>query len=314
MTQEVFIHIGMPRSASTFLQREVFPKLESHQFLGLEQSYYSHAFNKLQFADQSFYNPEEVREYVNQFTESKLLLSNESFVGQSVYFNHSNRTRTCLRLKEIFPQANIILILRNQIDLLTSMYNINLQGNESGTIDDFVWFPQEAGEGGLWGAGTSYFNTSRPVESPEGYNYSTLLDLYESNFENVHVLLFEEMVDAPQAFSEKLAVALGVDQEQVFSLLESGEQMNQSVTEKQAAKLRRLNKYQEVFDATSVLGRGVNKMKRKVIRSQKAGEKPQFSDEVRDKLVAQFKPWNEALNSQRPELGLANYASKYYLD
>lgn len=312
--QQVFIHIGMPRSASTFLQREVFSKLPDYQFKDLDDTYYSKGFNQLQFADDSFYDQQAIEELVAGWTAEKLILSNENFIGQSVYFNHANRSMIAKRLKEIYPNASIVLILRNQIDLLASMYTINLQGKQVGAIDDFVWFPKDANLRKIWGQGDSYFNTTAGYECLDGYDYNSLIALYNSLFDKVNVLLFEELIANPSQFASRLSTTLGTAVDPLLELIEAGESKNSSVTERQAKRLLKLNKYQELFDRETIAGRGLQYMKRRVINKETKGDKPAFSEEKRKVLEAHFGPLNKQLAQQYPELGLEKYSSEYYMD
>lgn len=311
--QQVYIHIGMPRSASTFLQNQVFGNLKGFDFKGLDESYYSKSFNQLQFSDDSFYQEKLVLDLVKTWDAEKLIISNENFIGQSIYFNHSNRSAIAKRLQNIYPKASIVLVLRNQIDLLASMYAINLQGNEVGTIDDFIWTPKDVNLDKGWGQGDSHFNTTMGYECLDGYDYSSLIRLYQGLFMDVHVLLFEEMIDSPERFSVKLGQAINASPDEISTLLETGSSMNHSVTEKQAKKLIRLNKYQDVFDQTSIAGRGVQYMKRKVIKKSTKGEKPMFSEAKRKALTEHFSPLNKQLAKNFPDLNLEKYASEYYL-
>ena len=69
----------MPRTATTFFQKFVFPNLPNISFHGIETAYYSEPFNKLQYSDDSFYNHSIFDDFIKSFC---------SFLGKIIKFNH----------------------------------------------------------------------------------------------------------------------------------------------------------------------------------------------------------------------------------
>lgn len=312
--QQVYIHIGMPRTATTFLQQEIFPHLPEIEFYGLDETHYSEAFNQLQFADDTFYDSNKITEVKRKWKGNKILLSNENFIGQSTHFNHINRSIIAIRLKAAFPDAKILLVLRNQIDLLASLYAINLQWKETRKIDDFTWEPFQEKPQNIGGPASSYFNTLEGYECLDGYNYVPLIELYQSLFKDVKVLLFEDFIHQPELFSTQLADFFGVNKETIQQRISNQPKMNVGVSEKQANKLTKLNKYSTISEKSELGNRVYNKLKRNIIQSKNSGSKPFFSREKEEQLKTYFSKNNEALHSKFPELGLNKYAKDYYLE
>lgn len=312
--QQVYIHIGMPRTATTFLQQEIFPHIPEIEFYGLNETYYSEAFNQLQFADDTFYNPNKIIEIKKKWKANKILLSNENFIGQSTHFNHINRSLIAKRLKSAFPDAKILLVLRNQMDLLASLYAINLQWKETREIDNFIWEPFQEKFQNVGGPATSYFNTLEGYECLDGYNYLPLVELYKSLFNKVEVLLFEDFINQPDFFSSQLAVFFDIDEEIIKERICSQPKMNAGVSEKQANKLTRLNKYSALSEKSKLGNRVYNKLKRIIINSKKYGTKPFFSPTKQYELKTYFHQSNSTLDDKYPELGLNKYAKDYYIE
>lgn len=312
--QQVYIHIGMPRTATTFFQQEIFPNLPDFEFLGLEESHYSEPFNKLQFSDDSLYNSSDILALKQKWKKKNIILSNENFIGQSTHFNHINRSLIANRLKDAFPNAKILLVLRNQIDLLASLYAINLQWKEIRKIDDFIWNPFQEKSKDVGGPSTSYYNTLEGFECLDGYNYLPLINLYKSLFSNIEVLLFEDFIHNPAAFSKQLASFLEVDNEIIEQSISNQPKMNAGVSVKQAKKLTKLNKYSSLTENSAIRNRIYNKLKRNIIQSKGTHTKPFFSKEKENHLRNYFQKDNVALNAKYPELGLINYAKDYYLE
>lgn len=313
--KEIYIHIGMPRTATTFFQQKVFPFLPEFETVGLDQSHYSESFNKLQFSDDSLYDPSEILKQKEKWKKNKILISNENFIGQSTHFNHINRSIIANRLKEAFPEAKILLVLRNQIDLLASIYAINLHWKETRKIDDIIWNPfHNKKTKTIGGPATSYYNTLEAFESLNGYNYTPLIDLYKSLFKDVKVLLFEDLIQQPDIFSEQLASFFKVDKSFISKQIEEQPKINAGVTKKQTNKLISLNRYSIFFENNRFISRICNKLRRAILQSKKPGQKPSFSIEKTKKLKSHFREINLVLKAKYPEIGIQKHSAKYYID
>lgn len=315
MNQQIYIHIGMPRTATTFFQQEVFPYLPETEFHNLDETHYAQEFNKLQFSDDSLYDANEILKVKEKWKGKKVLLSNENFIGQSTHFNHINRSIVANRLKQAFPDAKILLVLRNQVDLLASLYAINLQWKETRKIDDFIWKPfqkKQTNEAG--GPASSYYNTLEGYESLDGYRYSNLIDLYKSLFEHVEILLFEDFIKTPQEFSTRLASFFHVEDSIVEQRIINRPKMNSGVSEKQAKKLARLNYTSTLVKDSRIGNRVYNKLKRNILQATDSSKKPFFSEEKESELKNYFREDNLVLQQKYPEIGINKYSKKYYIE
>lgn len=310
--KKTYIHIGLPRTATTFFQQYIFPNLPEISFYGVETAHYSDAFNKLQYSDDSFYNPAVFDDLLTSFQEKNILISNEYLSGQSTYLNHGNRTTIAKRLKHLFPDGKVLIVLRNQIDLLQSLYAINVQWKETKAIDNFIWSNNANLDSG--GASPSYYNTSESYESLDGYDYNSLIKLYKDNFANVTVLLFEEFVQKPELFAKKLADFFEVDKDTIFNLLSKNKAVNTGVTKAQADKLIKLNRYYELSESSATKKKIYNKLKSKILRKNTTGIKPHFSSQKATELKNHFNELNALLDKNYPEIGIKDYANSYYID
>ena len=102
----VVIHTGFLKCGSTFLQKEVFPKIKNvqmlHKSLGLTYQLFPDKIN---------------------------ILSKESFCASHV---------TTERLHRLFPNAKVIVILRNKEDLKKSTYTTYLKHGGVLTFDEYL--------------------------------------------------------------------------------------------------------------------------------------------------------------------------------
>ena len=310
----VYIHIGMPRTATTFFQQELFPKLSGIEFYGLPVTHYSEAFNKLQFADDTLYDPSLILKDAETWKSDKVLLSNENFIGQSTHLNHLNRTSIAKRLKQAFPDAKIVLVLRNQVDLLASMYAINVQWKETRKIDSFIWQPfQKKEKQHIGGPSTSFYNTLEGYENLHGYDYFPLIELYKELFNEVEILLFEDFIHQPEQFASRLANFIDIDKKVVTNTILNQAKINSGVNQKQANKLARLNKFNAIAENSNLGNRIYNMLKRYIINSNTTSKKAYFSTTKEKELKAFFSERNKKIDTKYPEIGLQNYSAKYYI-
>ena len=91
--KKIFIHVGLPKTGTTFLQKHFFPKL-----------------------DLDYYGNELIKKTVN----GKTLFSDESFYGNFIY----ERNAECIldNIKKLYPNANILFVKRNKDKWLHSCY------------------------------------------------------------------------------------------------------------------------------------------------------------------------------------------------
>lgn len=315
-----FLHIGMPRTATTFLQRQFFPKLEGVEYIGLPYTQINPAFQRLMFADESVYNPHDLQGELQQIGGDKVLFSNENFVGQSLYWHFGNRTRIAQRLHAAMPQATIILFLRNQPDLLRSAYEIALQDAETKTLSEFVLgqLPQydlhtyrQKPAVDLFDY--AEFNTYHSGERAAGYDFSPLIDLYKQLFPRVEIILFEEFKTNPAAVLQRLTSILEVEiSDNLINEMTQTGPINQGVTASQATRLRRLNRWREVLHATAA-GRAFYVRAKRRILKQNGGSKLSWTTTEQAYFNELFQPINAQLHARYPEIGLSRYSEAYCL-
>ncbi len=311
------IHIGMPRTGTSFLQQKVFPHLPGVDFYGLDTAYYSQPFNRMQYADDTLYDPTEFKNAVDELAGDKILLSNEWLSGQSVYFNYVNRSLIARRMHEAMPYATIIVFLRGQAEVLKSLYSIALHGWEQRTLDDFVWdgpnFSQRE-HITTDGAAPAYFNTSGGYEHLDGYLYKPLLDLYKKLFPKVEVLLYEDLLNAPEKIADRLEaifeMPLPADVRATFT---KREKVHQGVGATQAEKLRKLNQGYHHAQLNKTRQRIFNYKKRNILKA--SSDTPlTFSSQMLQRLSEYYRTPNNQLSESYPELELDRYADQYFLN
>tara|TARA_B110000444_G_C18654067_1_gene507517 strand:- start:13 stop:837 length:825 start_codon:yes stop_codon:yes gene_type:complete len=117
---EVFIHIGLGRSGSDFLQKKIFPNLKGIQYV---DRYNSKKFN--QFRIKNFYDPHfNINNKSFYKTNKKILFSSENF------FNPEFDLNSLIKKIRFFDyKPRLIIILRNPFDHLISTYKYSVKNS-----------------------------------------------------------------------------------------------------------------------------------------------------------------------------------------
>lgn len=314
--KSIFIHIGMPRTGTSFLQQKVFPNLTGIDFYGVETCYYSAPWNRMQYADDSLYNAAEFKESIDAIGAESVLFSNELLVGQSAYFNFVNRSLIARRLQAAMPDATIVLVLRGQAEVLKSLYSIALHGAESRALDDFVWDganDQHKTHQTTDGAAPAYFNTVGGHEHLDGYLYKPLLDLYTGLFPKVEVLLYEDLLNDPMKIASRFENIFGKLTKETRGAFEQREKVHKGVGASQAEKLRKLNLGYHAAQSSAVRQRLFNSKKRKILKGEDSVQLA-FSEPMQQRLIEHYSEANKDLAAAYPALELERHASTYFLN
>jgi len=200
---EIFIHIGYHKTGSTFLQWRVFPELKANFVSGLEIDYIALA---------ETYDPERfVESLASQFRiieHDKTILSQETLSGRGdgntrwdQYPGHEgnriwDKFLIADRLKQTFPHAKILIVIRNQLDYILSVYawKTVIRGIERRSLPEYLKH--------------NFEERLRPKLS-----YDKLVQRYVDLFgrEKVLVLPFEMLAENQQKYVGEILSFLGAE-------------------------------------------------------------------------------------------------------
>ena len=172
MTKKIFVHLGLPKTASTTLQMNFFTKLKKTNYIGTNKlkknsEFFTDLDNYISFNKN--FNENEIKllkkKFLAIFNNSKknLLLSQETWIHPTNYFSRSLKSfnikksgryyifsqwKKLKRLDDFLKTLNVnyqyFLVKRNSIDGLLSLYFqihsriIDIFGNEYKNIDFFI--------------------------------------------------------------------------------------------------------------------------------------------------------------------------------
>jgi len=171
------LHIGLGKCGSTFLQREIFPKLEKIINTNYINVYKNNFFKIRDFKTHLFENFKNIENLLpNEF-----IISNESLFSKNWEF--SKIEENFEYIKNNFSKDTVILIIiRNPYELLNSIYCQSIHEMKLVNPNKFFYIDDKE----LNIRVNNRFNL-------HNFNYSKLISLYKSYFKKVVVIKYEKI-------------------------------------------------------------------------------------------------------------------------
>jgi hypothetical protein len=201
----LYIHAGLVRTGSTTLQGSLFPRHSGLNYLGLPGTDHRvrQLCRNLIFEDSLFYDLEKEQRLAAKILDDvsddrPILLSDEAFT----WTKGTDRLAICKRLQGLLNPDKVMLVLRNQIDAVQSLYWMEAlktreRNNRTPELNDWVR-----------SMATSY--------EPRGihcYLYKSLVDQYCDVFgrDKVGIFLFEDLAADQSKFYGEICDFLEID-------------------------------------------------------------------------------------------------------
>jgi len=226
----IYLHLGYHKTATTFMQQSIFPNMKNVNFIHPEQITQELRMLRLnQLTDQQI---EDLRDYFNSFNNEKpLLISYEGLSGSPFAPRKVKRQSTILKdLKRIFPapdyDVHIVVGLREQVDLLTSLYVQHI--HQGGVMD-----PE------------TFIEYCRHNGSLQNFHYHTYLKTIEALFgeDHLQVMVYEYFKNNASEELLKLLNYMGEPAIPHYETIKSVRKKNKSFGTMQVAVGRRLNRF-----------------------------------------------------------------------
>ena len=176
-SNNLFMHIGLPKTGTTFLQQKVFTNTSENIIYNpivFDELY--KLFIKSETIDTFLLN--KINECYKFLTENeKVLISNEGWSHDEYSFKFERKISF---LSKYFKHAHILLVFRNKEDWIISMY---LQSFQQGNIQEFKDF--------ITTKHTNYYRNCRSTNYLPKLNileidYDKLKNLVQKSFEKNH--------------------------------------------------------------------------------------------------------------------------------
>ncbi len=208
----ILIHIGFPKTATTWLQQLVFPNWEAVQYIDHYKPENKWLLD-LRYINELEFDPDKFRNETDDILNSKkpVVISIESLSGD-VFKRGFNTARNCRYLKELFPRAKILITVREQTTMIDSLYRQYVNQGGTATFGKFIKLPPP-----------------KPVSFDPGYlSFDRIIQLYSGEFGNDHVkvALYEQLRQAPADFLKDVTDFIGVKEPSSF---EKSQAVNRSL-------------------------------------------------------------------------------------
>jgi hypothetical protein len=207
----IVIHPGAPKTATTFLQNEVFDKHSDILNIGkpnIATPEHFRLYRALMYEEVDRTAESAIRAYFDKAQSDKRARNCKAMVySNEILFDAPLSSVAAKRLHAVLPEAEIVLTLRNQLTLAASMYT----GDRA--ILKHVPAPH-AGKPVTFDAWFEHAFASADTPDAKCADYYRIYSAYAEEFgaDQVHVLLYEQFIKARGDFMAQLSGILGIEQ------------------------------------------------------------------------------------------------------
>jgi hypothetical protein len=206
LMKNIYLHLGMPKTGTTFLQARCFPYLKGVRY-GDQQM--MNLLDRVIYTNPTFLDlqktKQQAEDLLENIVEESLLISHERLFGNMLMNYHDNLYLTnCLRA--LFPKAKIIIVIRRQDDLVESIYKQSLQSCYHQRINRFLNYRKNKFE-------DARDQPALPNLDVKQFNLHKYIQTYVEQFgrERIAVLPYELLKQEPGVFFDKLFAFLNVE-------------------------------------------------------------------------------------------------------
>lgn len=299
----LLIHIGYHKTATTWMQDVLFKPACSFRPLMSHEEVFAHISGPHPLV----FDPEPVRALLAARMAATPqghapVVSSENLSGNP-FRGGQDSPETARRLHEIAPEAHILVTVREQMSMASSMYMQYL--SQGGTLrpEQFFAGPLDLGY---------------PLFDPVHLEYHRLIGLYQELFgtERVHVLTYEQFRTEPERFVAAICSIAGVPESSGTATLAAGTGRNVSRPEYAAPLLRRVNHFRSgpvgpgpVFDlgAAQLAYRGIGRAARMGPVRGLIRQRNPIKAFVTRCFAGRFAESNRTLAALYPDLDLRGY-------
>ena len=201
----MFIHIGYPKTANSFLQRYIFPHHPEIEYWNCYRPRYAWLSDIVTLHDFDF-DANEIRLKAESLSSTaKVQLIPWERLSGNPYTGARDSRIIADRLHAVFPEAKIIISIRHQLNMIDSLYRQYIHQGGSSSFDRFLNLPLE---------NTLYFSLNYLC-------YDRIVHYYRQLFgtRSVFVCLYESFNSSPHDFLGQLFSFMSVKEKSFHNKL-----------------------------------------------------------------------------------------------
>ena len=124
-------HVGYPKTATRWFQESLFPFIKGIQIIDKED-----IFEYIIKPDSLSFVPLNALRHFNLSEKDTALFSSHEFIGTNYHFGFNGYMikENALRIHQLYPDARIVLFIRNQADIIASSYAQYVKNNGAMTF------------------------------------------------------------------------------------------------------------------------------------------------------------------------------------
>lgn len=237
MATDVIVHVGYGKTATTWMQEEIFNSLGAEIYLGKREAEFPSWLLRLNYLDDFAFDADKIalkQEIRNLISDrQKVIISSEAFTNFGVIYQQANR------IKYVLDDPKIIVVLRNPISWLISNYKycVEYEGFHL-PLESYLDFGEKRSPFSL--------EKRKPFYLPDLY-FDEVIGRYQNLFgkRKVLVMRYEDFVSSPTSFGSVLSDFIGIDFPDFSTKAELTYLASKSTAEIEIRRLENLRTYVE---------------------------------------------------------------------
>lgn len=201
LERPLVIHVGLHKTGTTWLQGQLSGARYQDDLVFCGNINF--IYRQFLVPDAQEFSPEETRaafcdRWASQLDGRQAVMVSGEYLGGRPFHAKHMREVTAARIARTFPEAHILITLREQAAIIYSMYGQYLRFGYTSSLSEFLRQP-------------SPHSSFQPVLDRAFYDYARLLDLYERFFPGDRIMMApsEWMFANPDTFIDRLNAQLG---------------------------------------------------------------------------------------------------------
>jgi hypothetical protein len=191
------IHIGYPKSGTTWFQNRFYPAVKNAEFIPRKEVQ-DHIIRPYAIG----FDPKAANKHFLNRGSPKIIICEELLMAsvRSGGFNGFILKDLAHRLKTVFPEGQIVIFIRNQLEMIASAYGQYLKGGGRDGIDEYLYHRNDKFYVGLTRFSFNYLA------------YDRIIDFYSTLFPGaVSIFPFERFLANRPAFLEAYSKSFNLD-------------------------------------------------------------------------------------------------------